>query len=116
MELETAAQCLGPILGARIGGKSRSRYLSDCLAFGSTHPIDEIEPAHLRHAQIHEQYVRRHALQEIKRMLPRMSGRNGRTGRLEDLPDERERVAVIIDRQDMNSVKLRDGNVMFCLR
>jgi hypothetical protein len=70
MELKTAAQCFGPILGARIGGERGSRHRSDCRAIESTHPVDEIEPAHLRHAQIREQNVRCHVLQEIERMLP----------------------------------------------
>ena len=70
MQLKSAAQRLGPILGARIGGEGGGGYLSDRLAFGSTHPVDEVEPAHLRHSQVREQDVRRHVLQEIERMLP----------------------------------------------
>ena len=72
--------------------------------FGSTHPIDEVEPADLRHPQIREQHVRRHVLQDVERLLAD-SAVHRRPGRFEDLPHERERVAVVVDRQNANALR-----------
>ena len=74
--------------------------------------LDQLKAVDVRHAEIGDEDARRLGIEVAERFLSGPRRRDLRAGRLEQLRDQRQRVGVVVNGEDMNRLAdRRDGIV-----
>src|SRR5262249_10155707 len=96
VQLEPGAESAGPILGACVSRQGGRRDPAQFRNGEMAYPLDELESVHSRHPDIADQHVRVNPLQSIERLSARLGSRHRCAGAFEHLPDEHERIAIVV--------------------
>ena len=111
VHLKPALKDLHSILGTRVRGQRRSRYLADRLIVRLANPFEQLEAVCIGHPDISDHNVRANCLERRDRFVRRLHDDDVRATASEGLADERARVGVVVSGKDSKSHQIRQPSV-----